>query len=65
MAKKAAEVKRGRGRPALAGGPSVVVTVSLPGDVAADLDAHCRAQGVGKSGAVAEAVRGWLKRKKR
>lgn len=65
MAKKAAEVKRGRGRPALKGGPSVVVAVSLPGDVAASLDAYCKAQESSKSAAVTEALRGWLKRKTR
>ena len=67
MAKKApaVEAKRKPGRPALEGGPSVVVAVSLPGDLAADLDAHCKARGVGKSAAVVEALRGFLKRKKR
>jgi metal-responsive CopG/Arc/MetJ family transcriptional regulator len=65
MAKKAAPVKRGRGRPKLEGGSSVVVAVSLPGDLSADLDAHCKAKGVGKSAAVVEALRGFLKRKKR
>jgi metal-responsive CopG/Arc/MetJ family transcriptional regulator len=64
MAKKQVP-KRGRGRPALEGGPSVVVAVSLPGDLAADLDAYVKAQGVSKSAAVVEALRGLLKRKKR
>jgi hypothetical protein len=62
---KKQDVKRGPGRPPLADGPSVVVAVSLPGSLAADLDAYCKAQGVGKSAAVVDAVRGFLKRKKR
>lgn len=65
MAKKAAKAPKKRGRPTLADGPSVVVAVSLPSSLAADLDAYCKAQEVGKSAAVVEALRGWLKRKTR
>jgi metal-responsive CopG/Arc/MetJ family transcriptional regulator len=59
--KKAAKM----GRPVNPDGPAVVVAVSVPKSVADDLDATAKAQGVSKSAAVVEALRGWLKRKKR
>jgi hypothetical protein len=67
MAKKLAHggARVGAGRKPNPNGPAVVVTVSLPGDVAGSLDAYCKANEVGKSAAVTEALRGWLKRKKR
>ena len=45
-------------------GPSVVIAVSLPGDVAANLDAYCKANGVRKSAVAAEVLRAWLNRRK-
>ena len=65
MAKKMPVSPRKRGRPTLADGPSVVVAVSVPQSIADELDAYVKAQSVSKSAAVVEALRAWLKRKKR
>ena len=68
MAKKkavSAEPKRGRGRPTLSGGPSVVVAVSVPQSVAKSLADFAEAHGQTKSAVVVEALTGLFARKKR
>lgn len=68
MAKKQAQhggKRPGAGRKPNPEGPAVVVAVSFPPALAADLDAYCKAQTVSRSAVVAEAVQGLLKRKKR
>lgn len=61
MAKKKAKM----GRPVSPDGRAVVVAVSVPKSLADELDAAVKAQGVSKSAAVVDALRAWLKRKKR
>jgi hypothetical protein len=68
MAKKKPQhggAREGAGRKVSPEGPAVVVAVSLPKSLADDLAAYVEAQGVSKSAAVADALRVWLKRRKR
>jgi hypothetical protein len=68
MAKKKPQrggAREGAGRKVSPEGPAVVVAVSVPKSLADALDAYVEAQGVTKSAAVVEAIRGLLKRKKR
>jgi hypothetical protein len=69
MAKKKAGgrggARPGAGRKVGPEGPAVMVSVSLPKSLADALDAYVEAGGVSKSAAVADALRVWLKRRKR
>lgn len=66
MAKKAQHGGKrvGAGRPPKEDGKTVVIAASVPEDVASGLDDYAKAQGVSRSKAVTEALRGLLKRKR-
>jgi hypothetical protein len=67
MAKKASHggARKGAGRPPKEDGKAVTIAVTVPEDVAADLDAFSKANGWSRSRAVTEALRGLIKRKTR
>ena len=67
MAKKAAHggKRKGAGRPPKENGKAVTIAVTVPGDVATELDTFAQAKGWTRSRAVTEALRGMLKRKTR
>lgn len=68
MAKKTPQhggKRAGSGRKVSPDGPAVVVAVSVPQKLAADLAAYAESSKVSKSAVVVEALRGLLKRKKR
>jgi hypothetical protein len=65
MAKKAQHggARKGAGRPPKEDGKAVVIAASIPEDLAGELDGFAKAKGWSRSKAVAEAIRGLLKRK--
>lgn len=67
MAKKLSHggKRKGAGRPPSMGEKTVVVAVSVPESLAADLDSFAKATGWSRSKAVTEALMGLLKRKAR
>ncbi len=66
MAKKATHggKRKGAGRPPKTDGKAVTIAVTVPGDLAGDLDRFATAKGWSRSKAVTEALMGLLKRKK-
>lgn len=56
--------REGSGRPVSPEGRAIMVSVSIPEGLVADLDALAASRGWGRSKAVTEAVRAFLKRKK-
>lgn len=68
MAKKAAKrggAREGAGRPVSKDGPSTLLTVTVPESLVADLTAIAEAEGWSRSKAATEAIRAFVKRKKR
>ena len=67
MAKKAQHggARQGAGRPPKQDGKTVVVSVSVPEELARTLSSYAEAQGESKSAVVTEALKGFLARKKR
>jgi metal-responsive CopG/Arc/MetJ family transcriptional regulator len=67
MAKKASHggARKGAGRPPKEDGKTVVIAVSVPDDLAGELDTFAKAKGWSRSRAVTEALAAMLKRKTR
>jgi hypothetical protein len=62
--KKRGGKREGAGRPVGEDGPATIVTASIPHTLVVDLGAYCEQEGVSKSKAITEAIRGFLKRRK-
>ena len=65
MAKKKSPAPAKMGRPVNPAGRAVVVAVSMPQGLAADLGKYAESTKTAKSAVVVDALRAWLKRKKR
>jgi hypothetical protein len=68
MAKKQSKrggAREGAGRPISEHGPAILVTASVPKSLMDELEAVAQSEGWGRSRAIQEAIRAFVKRKKR